>query len=630
MKNSILLTVIAALLVGCGKDKKTQESEAGPSKSSASQAKQAVTPAKDLSKAAGEGDLKTVQAHIAAKADLNQKDLTGSTPLISAATFGHVEICKALIKAGAEVGITNNDGTTPLMAAAFMCHPEVVKVLLSNGADKNARNNQGSTAVETAEAPWAAIKPIYEFINGILMVPAGKSFDYDRIQKTRPVIANILKGQTSKAPETLKEFIKGKRIYVDIPVDPPAQNPFAQFDADGTFQTGAFIDGTAVMGADADGKGNYSVSGLTLTMTDNGGGRDTVIFPKEIPTKGDKISFSKENGDKQSYTIVKVEIAPGSALPVPGKDLSKAAGEGDLKTVQAHLVAKANPDQKDLTGTAPLNWAATFGHVKVCEALIQAGANVNIKNGDGTTPLMSATFMCHPEVVKLLLGKGADKNARNNQGQTALEMAETPWVAIKPIYDIINGILMVPTGKSFDYDRIQKTRPVIANILKAHVGKASPGPAPAAGDLFAAVSSGDVVALTKLLAAGANVNAKEPAADSTPLMLAAMAGQPAAAKILIDKGADVKAKNTDGNTALHTAAFFCKPEMVALLIENGADVNAKNSDGETALGTISTPWGEAKGVYQLLGGMLQLKLDLEAIEVARPKIAEQLRKAGAK
>ena len=113
-------------------------------------------------------------------------------------------------------------------------------------------------------------------------------------------------------------------------------------------------------------------------------------------------------------------------------------------------------------------------------------------------------------------------------------------------------------------------------------------------------------------------------------MLAAMAGQPAAAKILIDKGADVKAKNTDGNTALHTAAFFCKPEMVALLIENGADVNAKNSDGETALGTISTPWGEAKGVYQLLGGMLQLKLDLEAIEVARPKIAEQLRKAGAK
>ena len=140
MKSSTLLTVIAALLVGCGKDKKTQESEAGPSKSSASQAKQAVTPAKDLSKAAGEGDLKTVQAHIAAKANPDQKDLTGTAPLNWAATFGHVKVCEALIQAGANVNIKNGDGTTPLMAAAFMCHTEVVKVLLSNGADKNARN----------------------------------------------------------------------------------------------------------------------------------------------------------------------------------------------------------------------------------------------------------------------------------------------------------------------------------------------------------------------------------------------------------------------------------------------------------------------------------------------------------
>jgi len=243
---------------------------------------------------------------------------------------------------------------------------------------------------------------------------------------------------------------------------------------------------------------------------------------------------------------------------------------------------------------------------------------------------MSATFMCHPEVVKLLLGKEADKNARNNQGQTALEMAEAPWAAIKPIYEFINGILMVPAGKSFDYDRIQKTRPVIANILKTHVGKANPGPAPAAGDLFAAVSSGDVVALTKLLAEGANVNTKEPTGGSTPLIFAAIAGQAGVAKILIDKGADVKAKNNDGNTALHTAAFFCKAEVVALLIEKGADVNAKNSVGQTALDSVTTPWAQAKGLYELLGGLFQLKLELKAIEAARPKIAAQLRKAGAK
>ena len=89
---------------------------------------------------------------------------------------------------------------------------------------------------------------------------------------------------------------------------------------------------------------------------------------------------------------------------------------------------------------------------------------------------MSATFMCHPEVVKLLLGKGADKNARNNQGQTALEMAETPWAAIKPIYEIINGILMVPAGKSLI--TIVYKKPVLSLLiyLKRTLGKPAQGP----------------------------------------------------------------------------------------------------------------------------------------------------------
>ena len=44
---------------------------------------------------------------------------------------------------------------------------------------------------------------------------------------------------------------------------------------------------------------------------------------------------------------------------------------------------------------------------------------------------------------------------------------------------------------------------------------------------------------------------------------------------LIDNGADVKAKNDDGNTPLHWAAFHNKnPEVIQLLIDNGANVFA--------------------------------------------------------
>ena len=51
------------------------------------------------------------------------------------------------------------------------------------------------------------------------------------------------------------------------------------------------------------------------------------------------------------------------------------------------------------------------------------------------------------------------------------------------------------------------------------------------------------------------------------------------AKLLIDNGADVKAKNKSGYTPMH---FAKKPEIVKLLIKNGADVNAGK-------GTVGVP-----------------------------------------
>jgi ankyrin repeat protein len=54
-------------------------------------------------------------------------------------------------------------------------------------------------------------------------------------------------------------------------------------------------------------------------------------------------------------------------------------------------------------------------------------------------------------------------------------------------------------------------------------------------------------------------------------------------KALIDKGADVNAKDKDGQTALMLAAGGGYTEIVKALIEKGADVNAKNNTGDTAL-----------------------------------------------
>ena len=55
------------------------------------------------------------------------------------------------------------------------------------------------------------------------------------------------------------------------------------------------------------------------------------------------------------------------------------------------------------------------------------------------------------------------------------------------------------------------------------------------------------------------------------------------AKLLIEKGADVKAKDKYGDTPLYYAVRYNNVEVAELLIEQGADINVKNKWGKTPL-----------------------------------------------
>jgi ankyrin repeat protein len=54
------------------------------------------------------------------------------------------------------------------------------------------------------------------------------------------------------------------------------------------------------------------------------------------------------------------------------------------------------------------------------------------------------------------------------------------------------------------------------------------------------------------------------------------------AKFLIQRGANVNAKDKTGMTALMVAASHNNAPMVGLLLESGADASAKNDQGQTA------------------------------------------------
>lgn len=69
----------------------------------------------------------------------------------------------------------------------------------------------------------------------------------------------------------------------------------------------------------------------------------------------------------------------------------------------------------------------------------------------------------------------------------------------------------------------------------------------------------------------------------SPLSWAAITGFEAIVRLLLDKGADVKARIAGGWTPLLLAAYKGQYGIVKLLLEKGADPRARNEKGATAL-----------------------------------------------
>ena len=118
--------------------------------------------------------------------------------------------------------------------------------------------------------------------------------------------------------------------------------------------------------------------------------------------------------------------------------------------------------------------------------------------------------------------------------------------------------------------------------------------------LFNAIRRNDSAAARALLNQGADANARASSAARSPvdllhqmlyrdtvhwtaLMVATREGRLDIARALLDHGADVRASDRDGDTALGLAAAQNQSPSVAILLEKGAQVNAKDRAGVTPL-----------------------------------------------
>jgi hypothetical protein len=89
-------------------------------------------------------------------------------------------------------------------------------------------------------------------------------------------------------------------------------------------------------------------------------------------------------------------------------------------------------------------------------------------------------------------------------------------------------------------------------------------------------------AVGSLLDKHADVNAKD-IGGRTALQVALTIDARAVAKLLLNRGADPNVRDRDGRTPLMTAARRGSLEVVKLLVDKGADVVAKDPEGKTAM-----------------------------------------------
>jgi len=307
----------------------------------------------------------------------------------------------------------------------------------------------------------------------------------------------------------------------------------------------------------------------------------------------------------------------------PGYALQVACWNGDLAGTQHLLAAGAPLEGRDRLQRTPLFMACHGGNADVVKFLLQQGARADVVDEGGDTTIAQACEYGHLESAKLVLAAGADVNRLNKWGRTPLMLAAregrddvVAWLIAQHVdvnqkgngtalfYAVWNdhfaiAKMLLDAGANekeaaasvLAYSRrdtllssaaFTNDLPLI-DLLIAHGASLDDTDKMGRSVLIAALQQGAKAAtITHLLEKGANINAQN-SEGQTPLMLALNYQPVSVLGVLLDHGAQLEMKDNRGRTALMWAAYFALDEQTHFLVEHGANVDATDKSGETAL-----------------------------------------------
>jgi ankyrin repeat protein len=264
--------------------------------------------------------------------------------------------------------------------------------------------------------------------------------------------------------------------------------------------------------------------------------------------------------------------------------LKQAAVNGQTSTVRELLEAglplkpMAAPKSKDepmgnlLEGVGILTAAA--GQPDSLKLLVAAGAGKN-DQVDKNLALAAAANAGSLESVKALIAYGANPNA------DLTKLTVTEHAGNITAQGPGAGSILIDAASSGNPEVVREILSYHPKLeLRNHEGQTAVF---AAGEYRSTDRDGDRVECVRLLIqAGANVNVRE-SNGNTPLHEIFLDD---VNEELLKHGANVNARNNDGETPIFTNV---SDESVRLFIEHGADLNLRNNKGQTALEAAKSP-----------------------------------------
>ncbi|KAB8212275.1 ankyrin repeat-containing domain protein [Aspergillus parasiticus] len=218
---------------------------------------------------------------------------------------------------------------------------------------------------------------------------------------------------------------------------------------------------------------------------------------------------------------------------------------------------------------APFPWDTKENQEVMARLLVDNGADVNLSGSNGRTPLSLAAERSNDNIIKMLLDNNAVVGAKDNAGRTPLS-----WAAESSRNENSIRILLAKGAEIESKDDRGRTPLSWATGRCKHHAYRPP--------LTWSPDENDVNIVKMLLQAGANVHSKD-IYGRTPLSWAAARNSRGRSDF------DVRHERREEiavNKEAYISTLDCRPianPIAKLLVEEGADLNAKDHHGRTPL-----------------------------------------------